>query len=93
MTEGAAVLLRILSWVAPGICGFMTIRSLFSRRLRVALGMGIAGIVLALLIKPIVAGFLFLLVGALVGLGGRRKSAGYWIEQERLSQKQGNHPK
>lgn len=86
MTEGAVILLRILLWIAPGIAGFLAVRGLLYRRSRVALGMLVAGVVLALLTKPIIAGFLFLLLGALAGLGGRRKSAGYWLEQERLSQ-------
>lgn len=84
MTEGAVVLLRILLWIAPGIAGFLAVRSLLAKRTRLTLGMLVAGVVLALLTKPAAAGFLFLLLGALAGLGGRRKSAGYWLEQERL---------
>lgn len=72
MTEGAALLMRLLLWLAPGVLAFLSVRSLLTRRIRVGLGLLVGAVLAALLIKPIPVGLAFLLIGGLAALGGGR---------------------
>ncbi len=72
MTEGAVLLLRLLLWVLPGILVFLAVRGFWAGRSRVALGLLLAGLLAAALVKPFPAGLAFALLGGLAGLGGGR---------------------
>jgi hypothetical protein len=72
MTEGAVLVMRLLLWILPGVFTFLSVRGFLAGRSRVALGLLVAGILAAVLVKPFPVGFAFLIIGALVGLGGGR---------------------
>ncbi|WP_027876062.1 hypothetical protein [Meiothermus cerbereus] len=72
MTEGAVLFLRLLLWLLPGILAFLAVRGLLAGRTRVGLGLIIAGVLAAFLIKPIPVGLAFFLIGGLAALGGGR---------------------
>jgi len=72
MTEGALLFLRLLLWLLPGILAFLTVRGLLAGRVRVALGLLIAAVLTALLVKPLPVSLAFLLIGGLAALGRGR---------------------
>ena len=72
MTEGAVIVLRLVGWLLPGILGFFAGR-LWRGRRRVALGLLIAGALVAVLIKPLPLGWVLLLLGYLTGFWPLRR--------------------
>lgn len=67
MTELAAGLLRVLLWVFPALLAFLAWPQWRRGRTRVAVGLLLAGLLLALLVKPIGLGLASLVLGILLG--------------------------
>ncbi|PZA06248.1 MULTISPECIES: hypothetical protein [unclassified Meiothermus] len=67
MTELPLILLRWALWLLPGVLGLLGVRAWVRRRGRVGLGLLLAGLVAALLVRPLPLGFVLLALGALAG--------------------------
>ena len=67
MTELAVGLLRALLWVLPALLAFLAWPQWRQGRIRVAFGLLLSGVLLALLVKPIGLGLASLLLGILLG--------------------------
>jgi hypothetical protein len=88
MFEGVALFLRFVLWLIPGVLAFMAVRSFFPhrysanlpsstpeqqrRRSRVGLGLSVAAMLTAVLVKPFPVGLAVLVIGVLAGFGGGR---------------------
>ena len=83
MTEAAVGLLRILLWLLPGIFSFLAVRGFLAGRVRVGIGMLVAALLVAFIIKPVLVGLGFVVIGALAGLGGGRNPKYKAILEER----------
>ena len=102
MFEGLLVFLRFAVWLIPGVLAFMAVRSFFpnrfaktnptsspqesSRRARVGIGLTIAALLVAVLVKPFPVGLVVVVLGALAGFGGGRNPK--YIRDRELLEKQ-----
>lgn len=67
MTELTLILLRLALWLLPGVLGLLGVRAWVRGRGRVGQGLLLAGLVAALLVRPLPLGLVLLVPGALAG--------------------------
>ena len=67
MTELAVGLLRVLLWLFPALLAFLAWPQWRQGRTRVAVGLLLAALLVAFLVKPVTLGLASLLLGILLG--------------------------